>query len=584
MRLSFIRQRKGVMLSIVGLIALSILVTLITVGHWVTSVTSSTPVSFMPPQITDQASPLDYSTTKHIQHHDSQQPSTGGVDTTLLLSSDLLPPIGEQLRRYEATLPQDLVKNFQFQSIEVPRSRSVDGSIRHSNTHHHNNGTLAHSGAVVGVGAQNEARMRPHMMSYDASLRQFPLPVPTSCPSSIRPDCFCVPNLGRDWKPQDVVFPISYSLPEELFVKEIPAKTKDCADIVPRVRGTYRFTSEAEYVAEYSRSFYCLTFKKGGWDVLRHYEIIAAGCMPYLVDIEHTPVYVLYHLPKQLLLEARDLPGVHFNCSGVRVVIDHRVFPRERYFTLLGQLLAHARSYLTTTAMAKYVLNVSGKPSAKKVLYLAAGNKKAPLRAQGNYNSWTLFHGLRGLLGAGAVDPFKIPFLYRQPPEVVATMKKSLYGLGFGYAFRLEDLNDVDRENILQKITDRHYDLIIFADPTSLVSSSSKQIKLLKHVQKTYSKQEIIWLHAPDIAYPMPQTQGYAPSQLYETGVVLQREIMDCSYYAPPIEDRKAEAMKRCVWYLNKNCFDDVNVQMVKKEKQLSKYVWSIPEVPALRA
>jgi hypothetical protein len=418
-------------------------------------------------------------------------------------------------------------------------------------------------------------------MSYVDTLTHFPLPVPTSCPSSIRPDCFCVPNLGRDWKPHDIVFPISYSLPEELFVKEIPEKTKDCADIVPRVRGTYRFTSESEYVAEYSRSFYCLTFKKGGWDVLRHYEIIAAGCMPYLVDIEHTPVYVLYHLPKQLLLEARDLPGVHFNCSGVRVVIDHRVFPRQRYFALLGQLLAHARSYLTTRAMAQYVLNVSGKPAAKKVLYLAAGNKKAPLRAQGNYNSWTLFHGLRTLLGAGVVDPFKIPFLYRQPPEVVATMKKSLYGLGFGYAFRLEDRGDVDRDSVLQKIADRHYDLIIFADPTSLVSSSSKQLKFLKHVQKTYSKQEIILLHAPDIAYPMPQTQGYAPAQLYESGVVLQREIMDCAYYAPPAEDRKAEAMKRCVWYLNKNCFDDVNVQMVKKEKQLTRYLWSIPEVPA---
>lgn len=347
------------------------------------------------------------------------------------------------------------------------------------------------------------------------------------------------------------------------------------------MRSTYRFTSESEYVAEYARSYYCLTFKKGGWDVLRHYEIIAAGCMPYLVDIEHTPVYTLYHMPKQLLLAARDLPGVHFNCSSVRVVIDHSIFPKDVYFRLLQELLAHAHKFLTTKAMAQFVLSAAGKPNATKVLYLAAALKKAPLRAQGNYNSWTLFHGLRSLLGDGCVDPFKIPFLYKQPQDVVNGMKKLLYGMGFGYAFRLDDATTVDRTDLLNKVKQHFYDLVVFADPTSLLSSSTRNIKLLSLVSAYYQKNEILFLHAPDIAYPAPHQQGYAPVQLYEAGTVFQREIMDCSYYSPPQGDTKAEAMKRCVWYVNKNCFDDVNVQMTMKEKQLHSYVWSLPEIPS---
>ena len=59
------------------------------------------------------------------------------------------------------------------------------------------------------------------------------------------------------------------------------------------------------YVAalELSRvSYFCVTYKKGGWDALRHYEVIAAGCMPFMPDIDYAPIYTMYHFPKQLVL------------------------------------------------------------------------------------------------------------------------------------------------------------------------------------------------------------------------------------------------------------------------------------------
>jgi hypothetical protein len=146
-------------------------------------------------------------------------------------------------------------------------------------------------------------------------------------------------------------------------------------------------------------------------------------------------------------------------------------------------------------------------------------------------------------------------------------------------------------------------------------------LKYLAHVKKFYAKHEIVFLHAPDIAYPASSTVGYDIVSLYEDGVVFQREIMDCSFYAPTVapssseedgdvdgeaahragKDRrnalsrasrggqlvklstqrlplsKSEVMKRCVWYHNKNCFDDVNVQLTLQRKGLKEYPWSWP-------
>jgi hypothetical protein len=254
-------------------------------------------------------------------------------------------------------------------------------------------------------------------------------------------------------------------------------------------------------------------------------------------------------------------------------VIDHRRFPRERYFELLEELLIHSRRYLTTKGMAQYVMNVTGHPNAKNVLYLHAPHRKAPLRAQGNYNSWTLFHGFRSLLGAGAVDIYQVPFLYQQPDSVMAAQKKSLYGRGFGYAYRLPDI-PVDRRDIPKKIREHFFDFIIYADPTSMIASANKQLKFLPLIAAFYQRDDILFVHAPDIAYPNPTAQGYSPSYLYQNGVVLQREIMDCAYFVPP--DRKSESMKRCVWYHNQNCFDDVNVQSTMKEKKLREYPWRL--------
>lgn len=49
------------------------------------------------------------------------------------------------------------------------------------------------------------------------------------------------------------------------------------------------FTNEDEYFDDMSVSFFGLTSKKGGWDSLRHYEIMASGSLVLFRDYEQKP-------------------------------------------------------------------------------------------------------------------------------------------------------------------------------------------------------------------------------------------------------------------------------------------------------
>jgi hypothetical protein len=72
-----------------------------------------------------------------------------------------------------------------------------------------------------------------------------------------------------------------------------------------------------------------------------------------------------------------------------------------------------------------------------------------------------LFHGLRTLLGADAVDVPRIDHLYADhPPE----RRRRLHGLGFTLAGLLGDDAAVDRDRALYRAVDGEFDLVVFAD------------------------------------------------------------------------------------------------------------------------
>jgi len=115
-------------------------------------------------------------------------------------------------------------------------------------------------------------------------------------------------NLGKYFKREynnsvDGVFPISFGIPEELILKSVGEKKKIISDIIPNSNKNYSFDNESDYYSEYSSSWFANTQKKGGWDCLRHYEIMMNGCIPLFHDLENCPKNTLTTLPKKEIIK-----------------------------------------------------------------------------------------------------------------------------------------------------------------------------------------------------------------------------------------------------------------------------------------
>jgi hypothetical protein len=98
--------------------------------------------------------------------------------------------------------------------------------------------------------------------------------------------------------------PISFSIPAEKMVMELPAKTKDFpthvidSEVAARIAGaqtSYAFESEAAYYRDLQQSRFGITTKRAGWDCLRHYEIAANGAVPCFRDLDRKPATCAPH-------------------------------------------------------------------------------------------------------------------------------------------------------------------------------------------------------------------------------------------------------------------------------------------------
>lgn len=99
------------------------------------------------------------------------------------------------------------------------------------------------------------------------------------------------------------VYPINFGIPEELILNSVGEKTKKISDIIPNNNRKYVFDNENEYYKEYSNSWFAHTRKKGGWDCLRHYEIMMNGCVPLFEDLGNCPKKTMVDFPKKEVLK-----------------------------------------------------------------------------------------------------------------------------------------------------------------------------------------------------------------------------------------------------------------------------------------
>ena len=139
------------------------------------------------------------------------------------------------------------------------------------------------------------------------------------------------------------------------------------------------------------RSFFGLTWKKGGWDCLRHLELLASGCLPLFTDIARAPRGVLALYPKRVFQLLLDFPGIMnlTNVPGIQgtplstdpsfdpkhrvVVIDEDRINLPLYATAVNVLLELKRDRLTTEAVAAHVLSRMAVPIVRPKRWFDAG-------------------------------------------------------------------------------------------------------------------------------------------------------------------------------------------------------------------
>lgn len=239
-------------------------------------------------------------------------------------------------------------------------------------------------------------------------------------------------------------FPIGFAISETKMVTAIPPKDRDFAFIIPGDLKTYIYTEESEYYKDYQRSYFAITRMKGGWDCMRHYEILANGCIPYFLDIDTCNPNTMHFLPKELIQQAMNLPGVS------KGSIDHKKFNKAKYEEILNKLIEHTHTYLTTRAMADYLLQTMHYSGTGKVLFLCENTTE-------DYMKICVLTGLKELIQEKVIDFPRLDHIYKD----FTGNTKTLYGKGFSYS-KVADDYPIDRTNMEERIKNKEFEIIIY--------------------------------------------------------------------------------------------------------------------------
>ena len=163
------------------------------------------------------------------------------------------------------------------------------------------------------------------------------------------------------------VYPTGFGIPKErirnlnidcknqLFQKTAPDYSlfKDIKDLGGGFKH-HKFSIESEYYEDLSASWFGLTSKKGGWDCLRHYEIIAAGaCLLFRDYDKKPPLCSPQNLPCFSYSSKEELDGI-IN----RLVVNGK--PTDEYVDMVNQQRKWLLEFATTEARAKYIINIIG--------------------------------------------------------------------------------------------------------------------------------------------------------------------------------------------------------------------------------
>ena len=273
--------------------------------------------------------------------------------------------------------------------------------------------------------------------------------------------------------------PITFSIPKSKFVdlniKKL-IKKYVTSPLIPGVMSTYIYSTEIEYYKQYQQSLFALTPKKAGWDCLRHYEVVANGCLP-VIDLTDCPENTMYNFPKSLIKEIHQLYNRFKDLPISQEIIDICT-------PYIEQITSYFYENLTCDVVAMNMLKrINFNPENKKILYLSGDLKP-------DYQRCLTLIGLKQLCGSNCHDYPKVPHIY----EDYTYDLTSLYGKGMTYSKVLNhSLHDRSLDNNIENlIANKYFDLVIYG-------SHTRGIPFIDLVRSKYSNDEIILINGEDL-------------------------------------------------------------------------------------
>jgi len=286
---------------------------------------------------------------------------------------------------------------------------------------------------------------------------------------------------NRESCQKNKIYPISFSIPSEKIVTNIPEKTKLLATIIPGKPETYIYgNSEIDYYMDYRRSIFGMTTKKAGWDCMRHYEIMANGCIPYFPDIMNCPIETMTTFPKDLIMEGNRLyeKYTHLDIGHIQQHF------RYEYEDLIRRILDYVRVHLTTESIARVIVEKTY-PPVEKVLFLSGSLYPDYLRC-------LTLHGLKQVFGANCHDYPRVPHMYSD--YISMHNNRELYGNGFSYSRLLApELHDYKKDETIEMDIQRGvYDMVIYG-------SLHRGLTMIDLVLRCFPKEKVVFLCGEDI-------------------------------------------------------------------------------------
>ena len=288
------------------------------------------------------------------------------------------------------------------------------------------------------------------------------------------------------------VIPLPFSVPDECVVSEIPQKETLLASLLPGNASTYIFNKhqEKEYNEMYQKARFSITKMKGGWDCLRHYEILMNGSIPLFEKLKDCPKCTMATYPKELNDEAYQLYDSWAENDEFIT----------KYNTLCSKYLEHTRTHCTTSASAIHFLkNMRNGEKAKNIL-LITGHHGI------NYSRESLWIGLKryiATINGVAVEYTPLPFLYDDFDD---TCDNPYYDhTCFTLPKRLsKDANcNMSEFEIREKITNKFWDIIIYG---KVGPDEGFNFPLYDTVKQYYNTNQIAFIFGGDEVFDLTVT------------------------------------------------------------------------------